>query len=305
MHYLATVRRGAVQLGVVSVMALSAHALLAQSESPACATAARSIGTKTARAAEIERLGTCPSSGPDALKAAWQSAGSMAEPELAALVQSSKRTRDARVYGAVSTITADGGRPAELRLASLSVLSTYYRPDLAPSMGWLRSAHVGDPVPAIADGYSTPGAVPLPETRSVDFPALLARLARSDPDSNVAKAALRLRQYMALSDPDHTPIAANAVRLAAGCRNILTLQSTLDVTIPLRVQIVGTKTEHTYTLKRWVSGPPVQLTLDLPPGPVLVTYGNGHELARLTDRKGPCPASRGAGRAGIGSARAY
>jgi hypothetical protein len=281
-------------LGIAAVFGLFAHTSFAQTEPAECAAAARSVSARAARSAEIEQLASCPNSGPDALKAVWQNAGPVAEPELAALVRSSRKTRDGRVYGAVTAIAGDAGKPTQVRLASLSVLAAYYRPDLAPSMGWLRSARVGDPPPSAPDAFTGTGSVPLPESRLADFPVLLSRLAHGDRDSSVAQAALRLRQYLALSDPDHTPVPPNAVRLVAGCRNLLSLQSTLDVTIPLHVRVVGTSTERTYTLKRWVSGPPVQLTLDLPPGQVAVTYGNGRELARLADRTGPCPAnSRG------------
>jgi hypothetical protein len=261
MPFVAGVPRAAERLGIAAVFGLFAHTSFAQTEPAECAAAARSVSARAARSAEIEQLASCPNSGPDALKAVWQNAGPVAEPELAALVRSSRKTRDGRVYGAVT---------------------------------WLRSARVGDPPPSAPDAFTGTGSVPLPESRLADFPVLLSRLAHGDRDSSVAQAALRLRQYLALSDPDHTPVPPNAVRLVAGCRNLLSLQSTLDVTIPLHVRVVGTSTERTYTLKRWVSGPPVQLTLDLPPGQVAVTYGNGRELARLADRTGPCPAnSRG------------
>jgi len=196
--------------------------------------------------------------------------------------------RDGRVYGAVASVATDGARPRDLRLASLSVLSGYYRPDYGPSTTWLSSARIGDPIPSVQDPYKGSGAVPLPDSRLVDFPAMLFKLSHADADSTVAQAALRLRQDIALSDPEHTPLTANAVRLVASCRNLLVLQSTLDVTIPVRVRVNGTTTEHVYTLKRWSKGPPVQLTLDLPPGEVVASYGNGHELARLADRRGTC-----------------
>jgi hypothetical protein len=278
----------AARLGAVAAIVLLGQSLLAQTEPASCAAAAQSVSTSSPRSVDVERLAQCPMSGPSALSAVWQRTTQIAEPELNALVESSTRTRDGRVYGAVAAVAADNGRPTPVRLASLAVLSAYYRPDLAPTMSWLRSARIGDPIPSAPDAYAGTGIVPVPDARLVDFPALLFRLAREGGDSTVARAALRLRQYLALTDPNHTPVAAGAVRLVAGCRNLVTLQSTLDVTIPLRVRVAGTTTEHIYTLKRWVSGPPIQLALDLPPGTVVASYGSGRELARLIDRKGTC-----------------
>ncbi len=283
---LKTTRQILAQAAAVSV--LCAHTSAAQVEPPVCAAAARAATTQTLRSAEIAQLAECPTSGPNALGTTWQHAGSLAGPELAALIGSSRRTRDGRVYAAAAAAAADRTRPNELRLASLSVLSAYYRADLAPSLGWLQSARIGDPIPVSTDAYDGTGVVPLPANRLVEFPRLLYRLAQGDRDSSIAQAALRLRQYLALSDPEHTPVSPNAVRLVAGCRNLLSLESTLDVTIPIRVRVLGTTTEHTYTLNRWVGGPPIKLTLDLPPGAVIASVGDGHELARLADRKGSC-----------------
>lgn len=279
------------RLAIAALLVLPTRTMVAQTEPTACASAARAARTAGVSAADISRLASCPVSGPEALQAAWQSATRLSDTGVEALIRSSRRNRDGRLYSAVSAIAADPSRATVLRLAALSVLASYYRPDMTPSVHWLRSARVGDPVPSASDAYSAAGLVSLPESRTTEFPRLLQELVQSGADSAVSSAALRMRQYIALTYPDDTPIPSGAVRLIAGCRNLLTLQSTLDVTIPLRVEVLGTSAVHTYSLKRWNNRQPVQLTLDLPPGTVVVTYGRGRELARLTNRSGPCAKS--------------
>lgn len=281
-------RRAAERTGFISLLVLAAHVAVAQTEPAACASASQSVHNGASRRGDLEQLAACPVTGPDAVGAVWKNGSSLPGSELTTLINSSRRIRDGRLYATVFAVAADGGRSPQLRLAALSVLAAYYRPDMAPSLGWLRSAPIGEPVPSVTDAYAGNGSVALPDSRKTEFPALLARLAQGDPDSDVAKAALRVRQYIALTDPDQTPVPVNAVRLVAACGNLLELQSTIDVTIPLRVSVLGTSTTHTYTLKRWTGGAPIQLTLDLPPGTVVVTYGSGHEVARLTSRNGPC-----------------
>jgi hypothetical protein len=120
------------------------------------------------------------------------------------------------------------------------------------------------------------------------MPALMAELAHSD-DPAVAGGALRLRQALALRDPEHTPVQPDLVRLIAKCGNGVTLQSTLDVTLGLRVHVLGTSFETTVWPRAWSRGRPMEIPMVLPPGTVVVSYGSGHELARLTSRNEACP----------------
>jgi hypothetical protein len=204
------------------------------------------------------------------------------------LVHTSATLRDARLYDAVLGVARSPVQATTVRLAALRVLMAYYSLGLDPNETWLRTSTLGDPIPVAMDQAAVTGANPLPPSLVTNMPSLMADLAHSD-DPVVAGAALRLRQSLASDDPEHTPVQPNAVRLIAKCGNSVVLQSTLDVTLPLRVQVLGSSFEKTVSPRAWSGGRPMEIPMLLPPGTVVVSYGSGHELARLTSRNAACP----------------
>jgi hypothetical protein len=134
-----------------------------------------------------------------------------------------------------------------------------------------------------------PVAQQLKPGRRGEYPALLWRLSTDNGDPTVSLVAAKLRQSLAQVDPDNTPIAPGVVRAQAGCGDRVDLWAAADVTLPLRVRVLGTASDATYYLiGNWYKQE-IPFTLRLPPGTVVVTYGN-REVARLADRpKTRCP----------------
>jgi hypothetical protein len=175
-----------------------------------------------------------------------------------------------------------------VRLAALQVLAAYYDPKFHALPEWLRTAHVGDPIPMNVHGGGRKGVTPLPESRTAELPALLARLARNDADPTVRHAALLLRQGLAFRNPVNTPVQPGTVSLIAGCGDRVTLRSTENILLGLQVSVLGTSSVHTIWLKGSPEAKPMTTLMSLPAGTVVVTYG-GRELARLSERHAPCP----------------
>jgi hypothetical protein len=176
-----------------------------------------------------------------------------------------------------------------MRLAALEVLAAYYSPELAASSEYLTSARVGDPIPgSVHHALSSGAAETLPDQRRREIATLLALLVQSDPDPVVRGAALRLRQGLAYRDPKNIPVQADVVSLAAGCGPRVTLQSRADISLPLRVRVLGTSYDQTFWLKGLVNGQPSKIPLALPRGTVVAGVGD-QELTRLSKRDAPCP----------------
>ena len=114
----------------------------------------------------------------------------------------------------------------------------------------------------------------------------------------VRDAALRLRAWLAFSNPAHTPVAPGSIVLVAGCGNLVTVESFADVATPFILRVLGTPyhdevalagLKETLIFKAPPDGQPRTILKALPRGTVTATVGE-NEVARLpdTDRK-PCP----------------
>jgi hypothetical protein len=245
--------------------------------------------------ADFESLALCPLTAPPVLIAAWahpMAGGSVA---FRALVGASSAPRDLQLYRTIVGAAGDVGHPAGVRLGALEVLARYYDPRWDATPEWLTTAHVGDQVPYVAH-YNH---APRPDASIVtEFPALVTRLAWNDPDPVVRDAALRLRAWLAVSNPAHTPVAPGSIALVAGCGSRVTVESFADVTIPFTLRVIGTPYQdaialaglkETLVFKAPPDGQPRKILKSLPAGTVTATVG-GNEVARLsdTDRHKPC-----------------
>jgi hypothetical protein len=261
----------------------------AQGESAICAAAARTADAGAGHVTEFDVLASCRSAGPDALANAWSRTGSLSAEDLASLTKASSRVRDLRLYRAVLSVGDDPSHATRDRIGALQALASYYNLDFSASARWLTTANVGDPIPRAAIApVDTAGLLPLPTSLIADFPRFLARLANESRDTTVAHAALRLAQAIAWNDPEHIPVPPSAIQLVAGCGNRVILESTLSIVVPITIRVSGSSYDRTLTPTRWVGGPPNRITLALPLGTVVATYGAGHEIARLNDRNAPC-----------------
>jgi hypothetical protein len=277
-------------LGVVLAGALvtsSARALAAQSDGPDCRAAAERVRRLPLRPDNLDDVRMCAESGPAALTVVWANRLPQDDDLRAALVEASGRLRDGRLYAAVVR-AAGPGRPTNDRLAALRVLTRYYDARLVPTAEFLTGSQVGDPISRAAHAVGLSGSEPLPGGMRFQFGQLLARLAQGDADPAVRAAALRLRQGIAFSDPENTPVAPGTVKLFAGCGPRVTVRSTSDIGLSLRVRVLGTEFDRTLALRAPENGRPVEYRLGLPKGAVTLSHGS-REVDRLTQRNIPCP----------------
>ena len=202
----------------------------AQTEPAECAASARAVEAGRLGQADLDELKYhCPVSAPAALAKAWTGGVVTTPAEFALLAQRS--VADAQVYHAVLDVAGNSGRSTAARLAALQSLIAMYDPQRLADPQWLATAHVGDPIPIITHAARASSA---PATHVTDVPELLARLSWDDGDAVVRHAATVLRQSLAWSDPRHTPVRAGAVSLVAGCRGLVTLLSTENITLDLQ-----------------------------------------------------------------------
>lgn len=263
----------------------SGESLAAQGEEPACAVAAlaTSGGKLTDRDAAV--LSECRQSGPDALAKVWREPDAR---DLDRLVEVSSMLRDSRLFNAALSATQSESGQRTTRMAALRVLASYYSPELSPSITYLNSGTLGDPIPRTMDKEFQDGSSPLQSGSRTKIQQALLRLSKENRDKKVSHAALILRQGLAFFDPSNTPIATNAIALSAGCGPRVTLTSHADIDLNLRVRVLQTNYDQQFVVRGSQHHPGGKLTLALPAGIVVVGFGN-KEVARLSDRSAPCP----------------
>ena len=257
-------------------------------EPGSCAAAARTLAAGTVRALEFDVLAECRESGPQALADVWSRSNFLSATDVASLMRASLSLRDGRLYRALLTVVGNPRKSTALRLSALQVLASYYSGELTASQRWLTAARVGEDIPRTTLHFDSLTAVPLPASRLSEVATLLARLALEDPDSTFRQAALRLAQGIAWLHPEQVPVARSAVRLVTGCGSRVDIETTLAIVVALRMRVLGTSYDYTFTPKRWIAGAPDRILMSPPVGTVVVSYGSGQELARLSERNGPC-----------------
>lgn len=261
---------------------------IAQRDAPDCARVIAGVDAAHLSGETVTSLRRCPASGPDALSRAWSASTPNDSASLTPLVAATAQLRDGRLQRAAQTTAGSPGRHTLVRLAALQALASYYDPALYPSFAFLTTANVGDPIGRAEPRAAVIGATTLPPSQRREFGDLLARLARSDADPVVRGAALRLRQSIAFRDPANTYIEPGSVRLIAGCGPRVTVRSTADIGLPLRVRVPASGFDRTLDLVAAKNGRPVEHALALPPGEVVLTYG-GQQLSTISGRSIPCP----------------
>lgn len=285
-QFLPTWAPGAFALAVV--LAARPTGLAAQGEPAGCAAWASAVEGAEATVSALDHLAECPVSGPPALSVAWARPVAPGTPEFNSLLSTSSTVRNATLYRTILGIAADAGRPTAVRLGVLGLLARYYDPKWEATPEWLTTARVGDEVPH--NMHYRPA--PRPDRSIVsEFPKLVTQLAWNDPDPVVRGAALRLRAWLAVSDPANTPVAPNSIVLVAGCGNDVTVESFADVTTPFTLRVLGTPyrdeiglagLKDTRIFKAPPNGQPRKILKSLPAGIVTASVG-GFEITRLPD----------------------
>jgi hypothetical protein len=267
-----------------------ARPVLAQSEPSTCQATLRAAEKGTADRSIVRALGDCRTSGPPALARIWDGAA-LPVADLGYLVETSSRLQDGRLYQSVLRVAREKRHETPKRLAALQTVAAYFDPSFAPSLEYLTEGTIGDPIPKVLHRDPVAGAIPLSNERQREVAQLLADIAREETDSVVKAAALRLRQGIEFINPDLTPITAGSVQLIARCGSQVTLQSTADISLTLRIRVLESTYDYTMMLKGLTKNRASFVTLSLPAGIVAVTHGNS-EVARLAKRDVPCPPGR-------------
>jgi hypothetical protein len=274
---------------VTSPARVAAQVIAPSTEAKGCKAYADVVRTGVPSGIEIESLSQCALSGGPALSVLWARHLTLSADQRRALRSSSIKLRDGRLYSAVRGVASDPSRITADRLTALQVLASYFQVNLVPSVNNLLDPRDLGPnaLPIAMHTSSRDGATPLPSARMSEIPAQLAKLAWGDPDANVRTAALKLRRVLAYQHPDVTPLKPGVITLTAACGTRVVLGSKADVAVPIVLHFGDSKT-YTEALKiAPPNGPPSEILLSMPPGPVVATVG-GHEVARLTDRNTPC-----------------
>ena len=133
-------------------------------------------------------IGKCDVSGGPALAALWQSL-SPDTAELKHVVYTTARLRDARVLAALVSVAGDAARPVEVRLSSLRVLASYFKPGAYVTLGDLQHPPFGSPLGWESEFVAIDGVQPLGADARTTILDLVHRLAGSDPDAAVRAGA--------------------------------------------------------------------------------------------------------------------
>ncbi len=235
---------------------------------------------------DIQSLSRCRDSGAVALVALWTRASTLPSAQQAALRYASADLRDSRIYDALRNVANDATLPATARLGALQVLTSYFDATRKVSMRALANP-VGEAVAIVADYNPQVGTAVLPVTLPREYLAQLADLAWEDPDPQVRRGALFLRQQFSFRHPADTPLPAGAISLIAGCGSRVTIQSTADVTVPIDLHIGNAAEMRSYALAPASAASPARVMLSLPPGPIVATVGS-RTVATLPIRNAPC-----------------
>ena len=247
--------------------------------SRACPVAQRVIASAgQPRVEDIWALGDCRGGAEPAVVALWRRASQLPPVALDALVAVSRGFAHRDVQDAVAARVADRAAPRAVRLGELAVQTTALDP---------RSVTSAQDLLQLPGGRSLVAALHTPHGRPVTPPAeqravlaQWAQLANADPDSTVRAVALALRQLGAFRAPQYTPIRIDAVVMHATCATRVAVENRENIPLGVTLRVIGTPVVRAYTLPpRGVAGA-VPLLLELPAGPVVVTFA-GREIARL------------------------
>lgn len=271
-------------LTVVAVLLGSTRAS-AQGEPARCRAVADSLRSSGPTPSRLATLASCPITGGPALGAVW--ARDVGPEQLESLRAASARIHDRALYDALKRVVGTPTRASRDRLAALRVLLTYVDPSYAPSLEFLQGEGDGVIIPRTPHPPRVTRGAPLPESRAAELQALIFRVATTDADGSVRRAARRVRQAFALSDPHDTPLRAGAITLLPKCGSRVALETTADVDLSVQLRVLGTGFVHSYDMRAASTERPARRLLSLPAGTVVATFG-GREVARLTTRQVPC-----------------
>jgi hypothetical protein len=203
------------------------------------------------------------------------------------------------VLQAVLTAARDASQSPGDRILALETLTSLFNPGWTASPEWLSSAGDDRGISRVIHQPDTTAVVmePFPSNYRALIAQTLNDLMMNEADSTVQWAAMRLLSSVVSADPALLPIPPGAIRIKARCGDGIVLESMLKIGVPVELSVEGTDHRNTYHLHGTVFrtlyakpipvGQPVPVEL-VPPSGTLVARVAGREVARITDRNGPC-----------------
>lgn len=230
---------------------------------------------------DIRALAACRGGAEPAVVSLWRRASQLPPVALAALVEVSRGFAHLDVQNAVTALVVDHSAPWAVRLGGLAVQTTTLDARSVTTAGDLLQLPGGRSlVAALHTPHGRPVATPA-EQRAVL--AQWAQLAGADPDSTVRAIALALRQLGAIRAPKYTPIRDDAIVMHATCATRVAVENRENIPLGVTLRVIGTPVVRAYTLPPYGVTGAEPLLLELPGGPVVITFA-GREIARLSVR---------------------
>lgn len=262
-----------------------ASALEAQRPTTDCPAAERSARTDAHPAARVVRdLVRCSTAGTQGLVVLWGRHAALSDATLEVLVDASRWPR-ARAVTQQLEATLAGRHGARVTHAALAAAVSAFDVAFAPRADQMAALQLGAGLPK---QMHAPASTPADRTQKARLAMLVAQLATGHPDATVRVSALAVRQQLALLEPGLTPLAPDAVQLVAKCGRQTELVSTADISLPVRLTVLGTTYDQLVGIGAAMNGTAARALLLVPHGVVVAKLGD-REVARLTNRKVPCP----------------
>ncbi len=266
-----------------------ASALEAQRPTTDCPAAERSARTDAHPAARVVRdLVRCSTAGTQGLVVLWGRHAALSDATLEVLVDASRWPRARAVTQQLEATLAGrhGARVTHAALAAaVSAFDVAFDVAFAPRADEIAALQLGAGLPK---QMHAPASTPADRTQKARLAMLVAQLATGHPDATVRVSALAVRQQLALLEPGLTPLAPDAVQLVAKCGRQTELVSTADISLPVRLTVLGTTYDQLVGIGAAMNGTASRALLLVPHGVVVAKLGD-REVARLTNRKVPCP----------------
>lgn len=266
-----------------------ASALEAQRPTTDCPAAERSARTDAHPAARVVRdLVRCSTAGTQGLVVLWGRHAALSDATLEVLVDASRWPRARAVTQQLEATLAGrhGARVTHAALAAaVSAFDVAFDVAFAPRADEIAALQLGAGLPK---QMHAPASTPADRTQKARLAMLVAQLATGHPDATVRVSALAVRQQLALLEPGLTPLAPDAVQLVAKCGQQTELVSTADISLPVRLTVLGTTYDQLVGIGAAMNGTAARALLLVPHGVVVAKLGD-REVARLTNRKVPCP----------------
>jgi len=270
-----------------SALGVSFGATMLEAQAPTtdCPAAERSARTDAHPAARVvQDLVRCSAAGTQGLVVLWGRHAALSDATLEVLVDASRWPR-ARAVTQQLQATLAGRHGARVTHAALAAAVSAFDVAFAPRADQMATLQLGAGLPK---KMHAPASAPADRTQKARLAMLVAQLATGHPDATVRVSALAVRQQLALLEPGLTPLAPDAVQLVAKCGRQTELVSAADISLPVRLTVLGTTYDQLVGIGAAMNGTAARALLLVPQGVVVAKLGD-RDVARLTNRNVPCP----------------